>query len=446
MLSGSLPVEIGLLTALSTIALSSNDLSGTVPDIFGNFSNLWDLDISNNKFSGMFPNSFLDLNMKDNLGPDTAFTKYAVENDLRANVTNKQCANVGINFLGATFPSLFVDDSLWFLNEPKVNCSCCSKGHCYMWSDTKSLIHGTTRPKCPTGNIHPLFSRYYYGGFDVVANEIHLDLTVSVGDTGDSLIVRNDMCLSPTGCYIMFEDTGIVSLNVFTQPLGYSSSLNELIEENICDAVQVCGTSLGPQHPRREGLNHLTQLLISDLTILRDDKSPKNKALCWIMTKDELYDDYKVCDGTLLQRYVMIYLYFFYDMNESFGALALRHTCGWPGVVCDSSQKFVTRLDFSNKMLNGSFTTVIGSLTRLQSINMNNNSLTGALPDVFDLFDNLEQFSVQKNHFVGEIPGSLTNLESMKKIDLSQNLFVGTLPTVFAEGIGKSLFKLCFLG
>ena len=48
---------------------------------------------------------------------------------------------------------------------------------------------------------------------------------------------------------------------------------------------------------------------MSDLSILDDPSLPEYKALCWIMTEDTLFHDYDVCDGTLLQRYVMALFY-----------------------------------------------------------------------------------------------------------------------------------------
>ncbi|XP_043708694.1 MDIS1-interacting receptor like kinase 2-like [Telopea speciosissima] len=54
-LSGSLPLEVGRLYSLTYLDLSTNSLSGQIPNEIGNCSNLIYLDLSNNKLNGSIP-------------------------------------------------------------------------------------------------------------------------------------------------------------------------------------------------------------------------------------------------------------------------------------------------------------------------------------------------------------------------------------------------------
>ena len=54
-LSGSIPTELGSLTALTILKLSRNKLSGTIPTELGSLTALTKLDLSHNKLSGSIP-------------------------------------------------------------------------------------------------------------------------------------------------------------------------------------------------------------------------------------------------------------------------------------------------------------------------------------------------------------------------------------------------------
>ncbi|PON61325.1 LRR domain containing protein [Parasponia andersonii] len=56
-LNGNIPLSIGMLTELTTIVLSNNQLSGEVPDFWNNLQFLYVVDMSNNSLSGTIPSS-----------------------------------------------------------------------------------------------------------------------------------------------------------------------------------------------------------------------------------------------------------------------------------------------------------------------------------------------------------------------------------------------------
>jgi Leucine-rich repeat (LRR) protein len=70
-LSGSIPPELGNLSSLQSLFLSSNRLSGSIPPELGDLSSLLVLRLNHNHLTGDVPASFVNLvNLKD---PGTAW-------------------------------------------------------------------------------------------------------------------------------------------------------------------------------------------------------------------------------------------------------------------------------------------------------------------------------------------------------------------------------------
>ena len=89
-LSGSIPSELGNLTALTSLNLSGNQLSGTIPPELGHLSALTSLSLSGNQLSGTVPPELGNLANLDVLylagnrltGCQLAVWKYVEHNDL----------------------------------------------------------------------------------------------------------------------------------------------------------------------------------------------------------------------------------------------------------------------------------------------------------------------------------------------------------------------------
>lgn len=259
-------------------------------------------------------------------------------------------------------------------------------------------------------------------------------VTNSFGDTQ----YTNDLCVSPTGCYRIITDPGTVSVEVLFYDLGYSASTKSLIRNDVCDTVDVCGLSIHQRHEKRSLLNHLTQLIITDLSVFDNPSSPKYKALCWMLNEDELLDDFKICDGTLLQRFLLVYAEYNFGSLQNLDSLKATHTCDWRGITCDSKRQFLIGLNFSGNKLRGTIPMELGLLYRLQTINLSNNSLTGTLDgSMFTALPFLEEFSIDNNLIQGKIPSELLTLNGMRKIKLSGNRLMGVVPSYikYAESL-----------
>ena len=183
-------------------------------------------------------------------------------------------------------------------------------------------------------------------------------------------------------------------------------------------------------HPRRNKLNHLTQTAMSDLDFIYEPSSNHYKAMCWIFNDDLLFDDYEVCDGTLLQRYVLALFFHSYNLVENYQHLGSSHTCDWPGISCDQSDTFVTKIDLHDQKIKGTLLTEIGLLERLEYIDLSGNKLSGSIDHKkFSYMPLLETFNIANNDINDEIPMELLMLPQIKDINIANNRFVGSLPS-----------------
>ena len=185
------------------------------------------------------------------------------------------------------------------------------------------------------------------------------------------------------------------------------------------------------------GLNHLTQLVAPT----KGNKQAFDDALCWIMTTDTMFWDYSICDGTLLQRFVLAFFYFSQGLppNELL-QLGNSYTCDWPGITCDFDEIVVINIHLPNKNLQGTLITEIGLLTSLREINLSNNAMVGSIyPSVYNSLPHLEVFNIGTNEFGGSIPAGVLMHHQLKEFNISNNKFFGTLSSsvTYSESLGE---------
>lgn len=424
-LTGSLPREVGNMKQTLEFRVSDNSLTGSLPDIFHEFDGLESIVLSMNKFTGRIPHSLWRLNQ----------TKVVPING------NELTGTVPDNFCDIK-DVVNVDDSPWFRDESKVFCSCCGDESCYMWDISLPSVAGTVRPECPKENVQTIVFFEDYWFTDLIANESLFELD------DFKKTIKKQLCVSPTGCYTFLDDENGPAVNY-----GYSADSKSLEIRDECDTVEICGEIFPQNHPKRKGLNHLTQLVVQDFANL-DPDSTIHQALCWILVDDVLFNTYDICDGTLLQRFVMGY--FFYKhadevkefLDFDIDVFSQLHTCEWAGITCDESNKFVEHFVFNSSNLKGTLITEIGFLTRLKTINLRGNAFHGTInPSMFSHMPFLENFDVAENRFSGNLPNELFVQKRMQRIDLSDNVFAGHFPNdiVYSTELReyRALINLC---
>jgi len=463
LLSGSIPSEIGHIASMQYFDSSDNMHSGKIPTEIKNMNwNIKEINLHNNKLTGSLPSLIVqDLlyasknkltgEIPEEIWASNVFGLQLEDNELQGTVPDSFCANL-------SFPDdmeedgiydLSVDNSQWFIDQPKVTCPCCSDSVCHLWEyNNVAMVGGTRKPSCSNKNLISVnvFSRYVLK--DLIADQ-YIGRRVTFG------ISENvNFCLSPTGCFEMqinddsvYEDDGGIKFNKISR-FGYSAAGRGLVEDNSCDAVDICGVSFAVDHPKRKGLNHLTHTVFHDLSYLDDSSLPEYKALCWIMTQDRLFHKFEICDGTLLQRYVMSL--FYYSMQESIGfdVLPSTHTCDWLGVTCNPTRLFIEELQLSGLGLAGTIISEIGLLTRLRRLDLSRNDLSGTMDiSMFEYLPNLKFFDLSENKLNGKFPGELMMLPSLKEVNVSNNMLAGLLPenVDYTKTLGKSQLSLSLL-
>ncbi|KAL3620327.1 hypothetical protein CASFOL_035239 [Castilleja foliolosa] len=88
-LSGNIPMEITSLVELRSLSLSRNHLTGLIPDSIGNMKQLESLDFSRNSLSGKLPNSFTAM-------PSLNYMDLSY-NNLTGRIPQSTCRKYGVN-------------------------------------------------------------------------------------------------------------------------------------------------------------------------------------------------------------------------------------------------------------------------------------------------------------------------------------------------------------
>lgn len=411
-LIGTFPKEIGELSSLEFLIVNQNHLKGTLPEIFGNMSKLNNLVLSNNQFTGTIPRSIWDNDRIENV--------ILQGNDLRGSVPDGICLKTD-NFQ--------LDDSVWFANEPKVQCDCCEKATCHIWETSNTIVEGTLRPICQDSN------RYNITFFEGYRIEDHIAKVTYTNFHGNASLFNTELCLSPLGCYTLY-DRDKVALDY---SLNYSESSLKLSQEDTCGTINICGISFDANHPKRKALNHIAQVVFPHFPDFNKLPPELSGAICWTLTEDPLHDEFDICDGTLLQRFVIVLSLFPHRTEADFDKVKHLHTCDWPGITCDSEHKFIEEIFLSNKNVTGPLPPALGLLTTLKKLDMSENELTGTIfPLTFRQAPNLEEIHLGGNRLRGTIPEELFMPPQLKKLNISYNLFAGMLPTdvAYSKSLG----------
>ncbi|KAF3954476.1 hypothetical protein CMV_020180 [Castanea mollissima] len=89
----------------------------------------------------------------------------------------------------------------------------------------------------------------------------------------------------------------------------------------------------------------------------------------------------------------------------------------------------LTSIDFSNNSFGGEMPKIIGRLKSLKGLNFSYNNLIGYIPSSIRNLTNLEWLDLSFNKLSGEIPSQLTDLTSLAILKLSHNQLTGHIPS-----------------
>ncbi|XP_050279539.1 receptor-like protein 33 [Quercus robur] len=89
----------------------------------------------------------------------------------------------------------------------------------------------------------------------------------------------------------------------------------------------------------------------------------------------------------------------------------------------------LTSIDFSNNSFRGEMPKIIGRLKSLKGLNFSHNNLIGYIPSSIGNLTNLEWLDLSFNNLSGEIPSQLADLTSLEVLKLSHNQLTGPIPS-----------------
>lgn len=177
-------------------------------------------------------------------------------------------------------------------------------------------------------------------------------------------------------------------------------------------------------------------------TMMLDEDSPQYLAFNWIANEDPLR--MKHTDSALIQRYVLVLLYFATDgpnawsKHKSGKWLSGNNVCEWNHVICDAfdletHQGIATGLKLDNMGLLGTLPAELGILDALDFLVLSNNNLHGPIPPELYKLVRLKTLELNKNQLTGVISDDIGELRDLTGLSLGENNLQGTIP----ESIGQ---------
>ncbi|KAF0852326.1 conserved mitochondrial leucine-rich repeat (LRR_4) and EGF_Lam domain-containing protein [Andalucia godoyi] len=98
------------------------------------------------------------------------------------------------------------------------------------------------------------------------------------------------------------------------------------------------------------------------------------------------------------------------------------------GYVCDAATGRIVEIVLHSNHLNGSIPESLGTLSKLQQLDLSLNLLTGSIPESLGTLSQLHYLDLSFNQLPESIPQSLGNMLQLQYLDLSSNQLTGSIP------------------
>ncbi|KAJ7566169.1 hypothetical protein O6H91_02G091000 [Diphasiastrum complanatum] len=389
-LSGVIYDDIQFLTGLTSLNLSLNDFSGKFPSVISNLIRLESLDISTNQFTGAFPAGFSNLRSLTYLS--------AHDNNFTGPLPEELSSLVGLKFLdlgGSYFDGSIVEQysNLTVLETLKLS---------------GNLL---------TGRIPASLGK--------LVNLRHLELGYNSYSGG----IPREM-----GELINLEYLDLAEANVSGR---IPSELGQLAR---CSTVFLYRNRLFGELPME--LGNMTSLMSLDLSMNKlTGAIPlgfvklRNLTLLHLML-NSLNGTIPTFIGELphLQTLSLWSNYFTGVLPLQLGQMrslswidvsSNRLSGAIPSGICDGGSLYKLEL-FSNN-----FYGPIPDLTNckvLYRVRLQDNQLSGAIPSAFGFMPNLTRIEIERNKLNGSIPPAIANAPRLSFLDFSNNLIEGSIP------------------
>ncbi len=366
-ISGSIPAELGSLTALAVLDLNTNQLTGSIPATLGNLTKLGTLNLGGNQLSGSIPTELGSLTALAVLDLNTNQLTGSIPAEL-GSLTVLSVLDLNTNQLTGSIPATLGNlTKLWNLNLGG------------------NQLNGSIPP-----TLGGLPSLYFLG---LQSNQLTGEIPSELG----SLPNLNSLSLSsnrlsgsiPTSLASLPKLHGLyLPENELTGPIP-----PELANLTTLTALSLFGNALtGPIPPELGNLTNLLGLYLHDNQLSGPIPTELGK----------------------LTRLKFLYL----SSNRLSGPIPPQ---------LGNLGKLQT-LHLYDNQLTGSIPPELGQLIALNILSLGTNELSGAIPAELGNLTNLDWLWLGPNQLSGSIPPSIGNLIWLIMLDLQSNELSGEIP------------------
>lgn len=368
--TGTIPGELGLLTALNALSLGDNpSMGGKIPDSLGGMSSLSFLSFQHMGLSGSIPTSLFSLVKVQNL--------YLSHNSLTSSLPSELCQLQDLY-------ALYIENNL--LSGPLPSPP---------WS--KLLVVVDASNNHITGSIpESLFNSSLAQLTEVILSNNLLSGSIPSAVAGWQRMTYLDLGTNSLSSTLPSEFGLLQSLNTLLLPLNLFSGPLVGIVSNTMDALKTFDVNS----------NHFSgsvNLPLLASNVLNSFVVSKN---CFSGTISD-----QVCQASQLEVLIMSGL-----------------TTG-----CAVSFKFLGYTDISANLLSGSIPACIFNMSSLVQLFMDGNGLSGPIRDISPT-SQLRNLSLTYNRLTGHIPISIQQYSDFIVLDLSYNHLDGTIQYMNAFG------------
>ncbi len=440
-LTGTLPTEIGDLTALTTLNLPSNSLSGELPDSMANLTALTHVGLGDNDLSGEIPGFLGDFKGLDVLNLRDNNFSGSIPSNL-GNATALGSLYIGGNPLTGGIPKTFDRlKNLRFLSLAETDLSGMVPSELGQLGGDGGVLLGIS-----------LYDTYLGGPFPASWTNLELDLFDVSGS--HFCIASSDQamldwykevdgspaalpdCVAPAtptgldyasttdgnGVILSWDDPNDSTVSGWeTRWRRHPQWLDPGTEFNAWQFVRNTrpGTT---SHTVREGIQggHVYTFEFRAVNYTGRSDSISIDAAPGTLSEDQEALK-KIYDATGGPNWT----------NQSGWDFDKPLSNLWEGLTVQNGR--VTHIYLQDNNLTGALPTEIGDLTAVKYLNLAGNNLSGELPRSLENLDLLSFLQLSRNKFSGALPAELADMDLLSTMDLSENQLTGSIPSGLAD-------------
>ena len=408
-LSGEIPAGLGSLPNLQWLRLNENELTGEIPGELGSLSSLQSLDLGGNRLTGEIPTELGKLSNLESLFLNYNELTGEIPTDL-GGLSNLTVLDLGANRLNGEIPREL--------------------------GNLSSLTHLYFGTNQLTGRIPPELGKLS-NLRDLALNSSRLtgEIPTELGNLSDleKLYLHENLLTGEI-------PTELGNLSDLEKLYLHENLLTGEIPEELSRLSRLTRLHLENNRLAGELPKSLTALTMLERLLFNDNAglcAPTDEAFqAWLQTIASVSGRNCGVADSQEDRAVLVELY-----NATGGAnwtdntnwLSDEPLDTWYGVRTGGDGR-VNELELSNNGLRGEIPDEVGTLTRLEALNLGYNEMTGPLSAWVGDLRHLRRLQLAGNVFHGELPAELGSLPRLEVLTLAGSAgFFGKLPEALTK-------------